>query len=132
MEPVCFSLLFADRIIVEDNGKKGLIGVFGAFNFARFPAIAPPWYLFAGLANITGKHEFSINLVRDEAQHVVLPIAGELDVPADGNDVEMVIPIANLTFQKPGIHTLTLNIDGTQLASRILRVNKIEASGGSQ
>ena len=27
-EPVCTALLFADRIIVENNGKKGIIGTF--------------------------------------------------------------------------------------------------------
>jgi len=130
METVCFSLLFADRIITESNGKKGLIGVFSNFNFQQFPAIAPPWFIYAALANISGKHEFSINLVRDEAQHVVLPIAGEIDVQDDGKEIEIILPINNLTFQKPGLHVLTLNIDGAQIASRILRVNQVESSGG--
>jgi len=132
MEAVCYSLLFADRVITENNGKKGIIGVFGAFNFPHFPAIAPPWFIYAGVTNLRGHHEFSFNLVRDEAQHVVLPIAGEIEVPDDDKDIEVVIPIINCTFHKPGIHTLTFNIDGIQIASRMLRVNQIIPSGGLQ
>jgi len=30
------TLLFADKVITEDNGKKGIIGVFNIFNFPRF------------------------------------------------------------------------------------------------
>jgi hypothetical protein len=41
----------------------------------------------------------------------------------------MIFPITNLTFQKPGRHTLTFNIDGIQTASRILRVNQAEPAG---
>ena len=130
MQCVCYSLLFADKVITEDNGKKGLIGIFGNFNFPSFPAISPPWFIYAAVSNLTGRHEFSINLVRDEAQHVVLPIAGEIEFPEKGGDVELIFPIGNLTFQKPGVHTLTFNIDGQQLCSRILTVNKSEPSGG--
>jgi len=126
METSCFALLFADRVITEDNGKKGVIGVFSAFHFPQFPAVAPSWFIYAAFSNLVGKHEFSLNLVRDDAQQVVLPIAGEVDVPAAGNDIELVIPVSNLTFQKPGIHTLTCNIDGYQVASRLLRVGVAE------
>lgn len=132
MEPVCYALLFADKVITENNGKRGLIGVFGAFNFQNFPAISPPWFIFAGVANLQGTHEFSLNLVRDDAQHVVLPIAGELNGETADKDSEFIFPIANLIFQKPGIHTLTFNIDGNQVASRILRVNEFSPSGRSE
>jgi len=130
MEAICFSLLFADHVITEDNGKKGILGVFGAFNFPRFPAIAAPWVIYAGVANLKGRHEFSFNLVRDEAQQVILPIAGEIEIPDDDKDVEIVIPVINCTFTKPGLHTLTFNIDGKQISSRMLKVNKITPSGG--
>lgn len=132
MSAVCYAILFADRIITENNGKKGLIGVFSQFNFPRFPAIAPPWYIYVAVTNISGKHEFSLNLVRDEAQHVVLPIAGEIEIPNTENDTEIIIPVFNLTFQKQGNHTLTFNIDGRQLGSRILKVRQIPQSKNDQ
>lgn len=132
MEAVCFALLMADRVITENNGKRGLIGVFGAFNFESFPAIAPPWFIYAGIANLEGEHEFSLNLVRDDAQHVVLPIAGEINAERADHDSELIFPVINLVFQKPGIHTLTLNVDGNQVASRILRVNEHSPTGGAE
>ncbi len=126
MEAICYALLFADRVITENNGKKGIIGVFSNFNFKQFPAKVPQWFIYAAVTNLQGKHEFSVNLVRDESQHVLLPIAGEMNVQESGKEVEMIFPITNLTFQKPGRHTLTFNIDGLQIASRILRVNQAE------
>jgi hypothetical protein len=126
MEGACYALLFADRIITEINGKKGLIGVFSDFHFPAFPAIAPPWFIYAAVSNLTGRHEFSINLVRDESQQVVLPIAGEVNFPEPGRNVELIFPIGNLTFQKAGVHTLTFNIDGQQLGSRILTVRQAD------
>jgi hypothetical protein len=132
MEPVCYALLFADRVITENNGKRGLIGVFGAFNFQSFPALSPPWFIYAGVTNLRGTHEFSLNLVRDDAQHVLLPIAGEINAERADRDSEFIFPIMNLVFQKPGVHFLTFNIDGTQMASRILRVNEYSPSGEQQ
>ena len=121
-EPVCHALLMADRVIVENTGKKGLIGVFGRFNFPDFPVVAPQWFIYALITNIAGKHEFSLNLVRDETQAVILPIAGEIDIPNEDAEVELVLPINNLRIPRPGSHTLTLNVDGYPLASRILRI----------
>lgn len=132
MEPVCYALLFADRVITESNGKRGLIGVFGAFNFQSFPALSPPWFIYAGVTNLRDTHEFSLNLVRDDAQHVLLPIAGEINAERADRDSEFIFPIMNLVFQRPGVHSLTFNIDGTQVASRILRVNEYSPSGEQQ
>jgi hypothetical protein len=126
MEGTCYALLFADRIITENNGKKGLIGVFSDFHFPKFPALVPPWFLYAAVSNLTGRHDFSVNLVRDESQQVVLPIAGEVNFPETGRDIELIFPIGNLTFQKAGVYTLTFNIDGQQLGSRILTVRQVE------
>ena len=60
------ALLFADRIIVENNGEKGLIGVFASFSFPAFPVQAPLWYIYIALDNIrSGKHTFTLNMVKD-------------------------------------------------------------------
>jgi len=130
MEINCHALLFSDYVITEKNGKNGLIGLFGAFNFPQFPVQAPRWFIYAYLSNITGKHEFSINLVRDESQHVVFPLGGELEISGEGNEIELVLQVPPLIFPKDGNHTLTLNLDGQQIASRILRVNQLPPSGG--
>lgn len=127
MSGVCFALLCADRVITEDNGKKGLIGVFSGFHFPDFPSVPTQWFIYAGLANLRGDNRFSMNLVHDETQSVLLSLGGDLSV-AEGheNDIELVVPVMNLIFAQPGAHTLILNIEGIPYASRVLRVTKAE------
>ena len=40
-EPVFVALLLADRVITEDNQKKGIIGTFNQFNLRQLPALLP-------------------------------------------------------------------------------------------
>ncbi len=119
---VSYALLCADRVITENNGKKGLIGVFSGFQFAAFPSPPTHWFIYGGLANLAGSHGFSLNLVHEESQQVLFSLGGDLNVVEGNREVELVVPVANLVFQRPGPHTLTLNIGGMPIASRILRV----------
>ncbi len=125
MEARCYSILFADRAITEDNGKKGLIGIFSGFNFPKFPAGVPLWFAYIALDNVpAGRHEFSVNLVRDEATQVVWASGGEVELKDDViRQIEIVLPVLNCLFQKPGKHSLTVNLDGYQIGSRIIDVN---------
>ena len=53
MEVVLHAIVFADKAIEENNGKKGLIGIFQSFNFARFPTVAPTWYVYVAFGNVS-------------------------------------------------------------------------------
>ncbi|HUX11978.1 MAG TPA: hypothetical protein VMW87_03070 [Spirochaetia bacterium] len=119
---VSYALLCADRVITENNGKKGVIGVFSGFQFPAFPSPPTHWFIYAGLANLGAKQDFSLNLVHEESQHVLFSLGGDLNTAEGNRDVELVVPVANLIFQKPGTHILTLNIGGMPVASRVLRV----------
>ena len=123
-EPVFHALLLADKVIIENNGKKGLIGVFNIFRFPSFPANSPSWFIFLSVSNLLGKHSFSINLTLDEAQIVVLPIGGELESKDINAEIELIIPIKTVGFPKAGTYTLTVNVDGKSLASKVLNVIK--------
>ena len=125
-EPVFHALLLADKVIVENNGKKGLIGVFNRFRFPSFPANSPSWFIFLTVSNLCGKHSFSINLTLDEAQIVVLPIGGEFQSEDINAEIELILPVRMVSFPKAGTYTLTVNIDGKQLASKVLKVEKHE------
>ncbi|MEI8095945.1 MAG: hypothetical protein WCG80_17175 [Spirochaetales bacterium] len=129
-EAICYSLLFADRVIREDNGKTGIIGSFSQFNFPSFPApITFPWVVFFAIANLRGKHTISMNLVHDDTQSVVFPISMEIDAPGDVN-LEITIPAPIIILPKPGDYSLTLNVDGFPLCSRILKVSKVDVLNG--
>ena len=129
MDAKCYSLLFADRVIQENNGKKGLIGVFSNFNFPKFPAGVPQWFIYIGLTNLHGKHTFSLNLVHDDDQLVVLPVGGELEIPDDSPGTEIVLPVQGLAFPKEGDYVLTFNVDGQQISNRILPVRLVKQEG---
>lgn len=85
-EPLLNTLLMADVIVSEDNGKKILVGVFSRFNLQQFPAQVAPWYLYAGVENLVGRNTFTFNLAREDTQEVAFSVGGEIQIqdPASG------------------------------------------------
>jgi len=123
-------LLFADRIITEKNDKKGIIGTFAKFFAQRFPVAFPPWGVYAAVTNVTGKHEFAINLVSENTDQVVLPIAGQFEAESATDVIELGIMVGNAVFPKAGSYNLTFKIDGQQVGARVLLVELMPQSGG--
>lgn len=123
-------LLFADRVITENTNKHGIIGTFSRFYAQRFPVGFPPWGIYAAVTNLSGKHEFALNLVSEETDQVVLPIAGQLEAANPAEVVELAIMVGNAVFPKPGGYNLTFKIDGQQVGARVLRVELMPQSGG--
>ncbi|GBF52061.1 hypothetical protein LPTSP4_35990 [Leptospira ryugenii] len=129
-EPVLLAMLFADRVITENNNKKGIIGTFDRFMSGTFPAIFPPWAIYTAFTNIVGKHNFALTLTYIEANQVILPINGEFDsVNAEGT-VELSFNLGGLAFPKPGKYNLSLHIDGELIGSRALIVDQIKQTAG--
>ena len=126
-EPVFVGLLFADRVITEDNKKKGIIGTFSRFSARQFPALFPPWFIYAAATNLEGQHTFSLNVVSDRTQQVVFSAGGGVTVDEPRMVVELVIQVANLVFPEAGIYGVLFFIDGVQTGARILEVLKVDA-----
>jgi len=128
-EPYLVGLLFADRVITEDNHKKGIIGTFTFFNSNQIPVIFPPWFIYSAATNITpGKHNFSLILSDRESQHVVFSIGGDFEV----DDIKAVIEISipcNAVFPKFGTYSLIFNIDGKEVGARFLEVRRTQGGG---
>ena len=123
MEIVLHAIVFADKAIEENNGKKGLIGIFQSFNFARFPTVAPTWYVYVALGNVSkGRHDVTINVIHDDTGSVIVRSHGEVQVRTSAADVEIVFPMAGAAFRAPGLHWLTVTLDQTQIGSRVLHV----------
>ena len=123
MEIVLHGIVFADKAIEENNGKKGLIGIFQSFNFARFPTVAPTWYVYVALGNVSkGRHDVTINVIHDDTGSVIVRSHGQVQVRTSAADVEIVFPMAGAAFRAPGLHWLTVTLDQTQIGSRVLHV----------
>lgn len=127
MSGKCNVLLFADRIIREDNGKRGIIGSFNTFNFPQFPIQAPPFFIYANLEDFDGEHEFSLNIVKDGSDLVIFSTGGDLKFVDENQEFELIVAAASIVFPKEGNYMLFLKVGGYQYGSRKLIVNK--ASG---
>jgi hypothetical protein len=129
-EAVLVGLLFADRIITENNGKKGIIGTFNKFYSQRFPISFPPWAIYAAVTNLEGKHEFALNLVNEETSQVIVPLSGQFEARNRTDVVELTPTIVGAIFPKPGVYTLIFYVDGQNLGARVLTVSPPKQAGG--
>jgi hypothetical protein len=123
VEPVLVALLFADRVIVEEgNHKKTIVGTFTQFHAEKFPAAFPPWYIYAAATNLRGEHSFSLNLVLEKQRQVILGINGKIKADDARKVTELIFPIPRAVFPEAGTYTLTFNIEGAPVGSRLLEV----------
>jgi hypothetical protein len=118
----CNALLMADRVIREDNGKRGIIGSFNTFTFHKFPITAPPFFVYANLEDFSGEHEFSITIAREGAELVVFSAGGEIQFQNEG-EAEILLPAFGVTFPKEGTYNLVLRVGNNQYGSRKIIVN---------
>jgi hypothetical protein len=126
----CNSLLMADRVIREDNGKRGIIGSFNTFNFPVFPSTAPPFFVYANLEDFEGKHEFSVTVAREGAELVVFSAGGEIQFEDENREAELLIPAFGVTFPKEGSYNLILRVGNSQYGSRRIIVNRLQLPQG--
>lgn len=121
-EPVCIALLFADRVIVENNGKKGIIGTFSKIFSPTFPVNSAPWGIYAAVTNIVGKHDFALTLTNMETDLDILPITGQLQSQNPEEVLELTFNTSGVTFPSVGKYSLSFTIDKELLSSIILYV----------
>jgi len=133
MSGKCNALLMADRVIREDNGKRGIIGSFNTFTFPKFPITAPPFFVYANLEDFSGEHEFSITIAREGAELVVFSAGGEIEFQQE-REAEILVPAFGVTFPKEGSYNLILRVGNNQYGSRKIIVNSgmpLQQAGGT-
>lgn len=125
----CNALLMADRVIREDNGKRGIIGSFNTFTFLKFPATAPPFHVYANVEDFEGVYAFSVTIAREGAELVVFSAGGEITIESKGREVDLIIPAFGVTFPKEGVYNLIFRVGNEQYGSRRIIVNAKQAGG---
>ncbi|EPG74359.1 hypothetical protein LEP1GSC058_2369 [Leptospira fainei serovar Hurstbridge str. BUT 6] len=127
-EPVLLALLFADRVITEDNGKRGIIGTFTKFFAQQFPVVFPPWGIYICVTNLTpGDHEFTLELEFADTSEKIMGVGGTIRVNNGAEPVEIGIPIPHAVFPREGRYILLLRIGGDIVGSRPLWVDQVPA-----
>ncbi|MEX2444743.1 MAG: hypothetical protein WD492_14150 [Alkalispirochaeta sp.] len=126
-DPVCEAILFADKVIQEKSGKYGLIGIFDRFTLPSFPSpLIPQWWVFIAIRTIeVGKHEFALTLIREEAQQVIVPINGEIEIADKSKGITLSLPIQPVSFPKPGKYLVMFYLDGTFVTHKDLTVESV-------
>ncbi|TGL64902.1 DUF6941 family protein [Leptospira sarikeiensis] len=125
-EPVLLALVFADRVISEDNGKKGIIGTFTKFFAGQFPVVFPPWGIYVCVTNLSpGDHEFSLELEHADTGEKVIGVGGNIRVNNGSEPVEIGIPIPHAVFPKEGRYILLFKVGTEIVGSRPLWVDKL-------
>jgi hypothetical protein len=125
MSGKCNALLMADRVIREDNGKRGIIGSFNTFNFPTFPFTAPPFVVYANLEDFEGMLEFSVTIAREGAELVVFSAGGEIHFADENREAEILVPAFGVTFPKEGSYNLILRVGNSLYGSRRIVVNRL-------
>lgn len=123
-EPTLVSLLFADRVITEENGKKAIIGTFNRFHSEKYPVLFPPWFIYAAVTNIEGEHDFSLKLVNESNDKEVVSFSGQLKAQSHMDVAEMIVQIVNAVFESQGLYTLDFRISDKLVGSRTLTVTE--------
>lgn len=131
-EPVLVAFLFADRVITEDNQKKGIIGTFTRFHSQQYPVAFPLWFIYGAITNIgPGKHPMGITITNVQTKQVIMSVNADLEASGPGNlddVVELSIPVVNVVFPQEGKYDVSLVMDGETVGSRALQVNRVPAS----
>ena len=103
MEAVVLSLLCADRVITEERThKRSIIGTFTNFYSQQFPASFPPWFVYVSFANITGKHNLTVNIHNPNTDFNVFSASASLETEDKTAQVELAIPVHGASFPEPG------------------------------
>ena len=130
MEANVHALLFADRVIIENNGKKGLIGVFTSFTFPAFPAQTAPWFVYSVLDNLDkGEYQFTVNVFREPSKQVVFSAGGEFEIEDRSKGMDLILPIPPILLPGDGNYIVEILLDGKVVANRIFRVYLTQPKG---
>lgn len=128
----CEYLLIADRVIREDNGKFGVIGIFRNITIPEFPATAAPWHIFAHISGIppSGIMSITVNIYNKDTGDVVFTQNFDFEPEQiKGADLDFNLQVTNVLFQKPGAYAVTVSIDGASLRTMLFNV---QATGGAE
>jgi len=135
-EPVATSITLSDLVICEQGtGKNSLIGCFNNYNFIRFPAAPPPFYITASLTNLDPDiKEFDVTArIEDPSNGMVLTSVGahiQLREPYILTKEAIIdVPMVGMPFlfQKPSNYLIIILVNNIQVGKRPLTVNSVTA-----
>lgn len=121
--PVVLGLNLCDHVIVEERTKKvSLIGTFTGLGANKFPALLPPFSVFAMLTDGVGSVTMKLSITHMDTNEVVYSYSGNLQFPDKVAEVAYHMRLRQCILPAPGLYQFTLWIDNEWAAQRRLRV----------
>ena len=128
--------LFADAANLSQEGKLNVLGVFDAVQVGSVPAVHPRAHLVArivGARSDVGAHAMALTW-RSPSGETLWSSTGELRIEAPPTGIEEMdlpfIAALDLPLDRVGTFSLTIDIDGTQMASVPLQVRSAAPPAG--
>jgi hypothetical protein len=121
--PVPIPLTLCDHVLIEQGTSKiSLIGSFTTLKLRPFPAVAPPFFVFALLTDTVGDVTMELKLGRLDTGAEVTIHRSRLTFPDKLVEVLYRPRLAKLVFPVPTTYQFTLLADGQWVAHRRLRI----------
>jgi hypothetical protein len=120
----------------ESGGKLNLLGAFDAIYTAQFPAMHAQCAVALRMTftNVEeGMHKLRLNFVDEDGKFILPGIDHplEVSVPPDTHFITrtFVLTIQQLKFERPGLYSIDIAVDGRQEASIPLLVKQAPPGG---
>ena len=116
-------ILLSDLSIVEGGtNKRTIVGSFDQFAFPQFPATYGRFFVTAWIANLAGtvsQLELTLRVEEKGSAHVMFSTSTKLNFPSpqtfDQTTVmALAVPVMGVVFQRPGLYTIVLLVDGEE------------------
>ena len=121
--PVAVGLTLCDYVLVEERTRKvSLIGSFTGIGVLSFPAVVPPFSVFAVLTDGLGNGTIELGVSRLDTNEQVANYRTPVHFPDKLAEVFFHIRLHQCSFPAPGHYQFTLLADGQWLAQRRIRV----------
>ena len=134
-EPVVIpGILMSDLSIIEHGtSKRSVVGIFDQFAFSQFPITIARFWITAWITNLAGtlsEMELTTRIQEKGSAHVVFSSSTNVQFPSETaldptNTSALSTPVIGITFQKPGIYTIVLLLNGDEIGKRDIHVRQV-------
>ncbi len=126
-KPLGIALIICDRVITDaKTQEKTLVATFNRIMAEGFPCLHPRMSIFVAVTNGRGVTSTQLQCVtEDHKDEVVFRLDGSITFPDPTHVVEMSFQMNNITFNKPGLHSIEFFCEGELILQSRFEVLKL-------
>jgi hypothetical protein len=123
-KPIGIALIICDRVITDaTTHEKTIVGTFNYVFAKSFPCAHPRMTIFVAITSGQGTANAEIKCVNESDQNsVMFAMKGVIPFKNPNDVVELAFQFNNVTFAKPGLHSIEFLCDGELILHRRFQV----------